>query len=111
MRKQEEFINLFLAVPPPPFRVRNIIIRQPNEREIYSKKIEPWEQSCLLGYKSVEEYILREQYWEGNDLDDMQLEEYEVHIYDKTEKAFVTWREGAKGAGELKKENQVDAHL
>ena len=100
-----------MAVPPPPFRVRNIIIRQPNEREIYSKKIEPWEQSCLLGYKSVEEYILREQYWEGNDLDDMQLEEYEVHIYDKTEKAFVKWREGAEGAGELKKENQVDAYL
>ena len=38
----------------------------------------------------------------------MRLEEYEMHIYDKTEKAFLKWREGADGAGELKKEHQVD---
>ena len=56
----------------------------------------------------MEEYTLREQYWDANDLDDMRLEEYEMHIYDKTEKAFLKWREGADGAGELKKEHQVD---
>ena len=86
----------------------SIIIRQPSEREIYAKQIELREQSCLLGYESVEEYTLREQYWDANDLDNMRLEEYEMHIYDKTEKAFLKWREGADGAGKLKKEHQVD---
>ena len=31
-----------------------------------------------------------------------------MHIYNKTEKAFVKWREGADRTGELKKKHQVD---
>ena len=34
------------------------------------------------------------------------LEEYEINIYDKTEKVFLKWREGVDGARELKKERQ-----
>ena len=41
-----------------------------------------------------------------NDLDDMRLEEYEMHIYDKKEKAFVKWREGTNGAGKMEKEHE-----
>ena len=63
----------------------------------------------MLGYGSVNEYIFRKQYCEANDLDDIRLEEYEIHTYGKTEKVFLKWREGADGAGELKKERQEDA--
>ena len=108
IREQEQITNLRSAVPPPPFCVGSIIIRQPSEREIYTKQIEPWEQSCLLEYESVEEYTLWEQYWEANDLDDIRLEVYEMHIYSKTEKAFLKWRDEADGAGEVKKEHQID---
>ena len=52
-------------------------------------------------------YILKK-YWKANNLDDIRLEEYEMHIYDKTEKVFLKWREGADGAEELKKERQED---
>ena len=58
-----------------------IVIRQPSEREIYLKQIKLWEQTpCLLGYESVDEYIFRKQYEEANDLDDIRLGEYEIHI-------------------------------
>ena len=60
--------------------MRNIVIRQPSEREIYQKQIEPWEQSVLLGYGSVNEYIYCKQYWEANDLDGIRFEEYKMHI-------------------------------
>ena len=57
------------------------MIRQPSEREIYLKQIKLWEQTpCLLGYESVDEYIFRKQYEEANDLDDIRLGEYEIHI-------------------------------
>ena len=70
MEEREIFINSMSDVPPPPVRVGDIVIRQPSEQEIYLKQIEPWEQSCLLGYGSGNEYIYRKQYWEANDLDD-----------------------------------------
>ena len=89
MEERERFTNSLSDVPPPPFLVGDIVIRQPNEREIYLKQIEPEEQSRLLGYGSVNEYRFRKQYWEANDLDDIRLEEYETHIYDKTEKLFL----------------------
>ena len=84
----------------------DILLRQPSEREIYLKQIESWEQSWLLGYRSVNDYVYWKQYWEANDLDDIRLEEYEMHIYGKTEKVFLKWGEGADGAGEFKKERQ-----
>ena len=93
---------------PLPFRVGNIVIRLPSEREIYEKEVEPYEQSVLLGYRSVKEYLYRKQYWEANNLDEMRLEEYELHIYDKKEKAFVKWRKGSNGAGKMEKEHQKD---
>ena len=81
----------------------DIVVRQPSEREIYRKQIEPREHSCLLRYGSVNEYIYRKQYWEANDLDNIRLEEYEMHIYDKREKASLKWKEGTDGAAELEK--------
>ena len=39
-------------------------------------------------------------------MDDVRLEEYEMHMYDKKEKVFLKWRETADGAGELEKERQ-----
>ena len=39
--ERERFINSLSDVPPPPFLVGDIVIRQPNEREIYLKQIEP----------------------------------------------------------------------
>ena len=109
IREEEEMRNVLSAVPPPPFRVGNVLIRQPSEREINAKQIEPWERSCLLGYKSVEEYIWREQYWEANDVDDIRLGEYEMHVYDREEKAFIKWREGRDEAGELERKYQTEA--
>ena len=43
-----------------------------------------------------------------DDLDDMRFEEYELHIYDKKEKAFWKWTEGTDGAGTMKKEGKKD---
>ena len=96
--------------PPEPFlsRLDILYIRQPSQREIYENEIEPWEQSVLLGYRSVKEYLYRKQYWESNDLDDMRFEEYEMHIYDKKEKAFLKWRERTDGAGKMEKEGKKD---
>ena len=106
--REEEIRNVLSAVPPPPFRVGNVVIRQPSERKIYAKQIEPWERSCRLGYKWVEEYIWREQYWEANDMDDIRLEEYEMHVYNREEKAFIKWREGRDRSGELEKKIQAE---
>ena len=111
MEERKRFINSLSDVPPPPFCVGDILLRQPSEREIYLKQIESWKQSCLLEYGSVNNYIYRKQYWEANDLDDIRLEEYEMHINGKTEKVFLKWREGAEGAGELKKERQKDVKM
>ena len=78
--ERERFQNSLSDILPPHFRLGNIVIRQPSEREIYQKQIEPWEQSVLLGYGSVNEYIYCKQYWEANDLDDIRFEEYKMHI-------------------------------
>ena len=86
---------------PPPLRVGNIVIRQPSEREIYEEEVEPYEQSVLLGYRSVKEYLYRKQYWEANDLDDMRLEEYELQEgkgVPKMERRCKWGRENGKGA-------------
>ena len=32
-------------------------------------------------------------------MDHIRLEEYEMHVYDREEKAFIKWREGRKGRG------------
>ena len=87
--ERERFLNSISDIPPPPFRVGDIVVRQPIEQEIYQKQIDPWEQSLLLGYGSVNEYIYRKQYWEANDLDDIMFEEFEMHIYDRREKVFL----------------------
>ena len=76
--ERERFLNSISDIPPPPFRVGDIVVRQPIEQEIYQKQIDPWEQSLLLGYGSVKEYIYRKQYWEANDLDDIMFEEFEM---------------------------------
>ena len=62
MEERERFLNTLSDVPPPPFRVGDIVVRQPSEREIYLKQIVPWEQRCLLGYGPVNEYIYRKHY-------------------------------------------------
>ena len=94
-------LNTLSDRAPPPSRVGDIVIRQPRERKIYVKEIEPWEQSVLLAYRSVKEYLYRRQYWETNDRENMRLEEYELQIYGKKEKAFLKWREGTDGAGKM----------
>ena len=67
---------------------------QLSEREVYLKQIEPMERiPCLLGYNSVDEYIFRKQYEKANDLDDIRMGEHEIHIYDKTRRAYVKWHE------------------
>ena len=68
----ERFLNSLSNIPPPPFRVGDIVVMQPSEREIYLKQIEPWEQM-----------------WE-----------YEMHIYDKREKVFLKWRGGKEQMGQ-----------
>ena len=106
--ERKRFLNSLSNMPPPSFCVGNIVVRQPSEWEIYLKQIEPWEQSVLLGYGSVKEYIYRKQYWEANDLDDIRFEEYEMHIYARREKAFLKWREWTDGAEEVEREHQED---
>ena len=98
-----KLLNTLSDRPPPPFRVGDIVIWQPSEREIYEKEIEPWEQSVLLGYRSVKEYLYPEQYWDANDLDDLRFEEYEMHIHGKKEKSFLKSREGQMGQGRWKR--------
>ena len=61
MEERERFINLLSDASPRSFRVGDIVLRQASEREIYLKQMEPREQSCLLGYGSVNEYI----YWKN----------------------------------------------
>ena len=76
LQECERIINTFLNIPQP-FYVEDIVIVQPSERKIYLKQIEPLEwTSRLLGYNSVDEYIFRKQYEEGNDLDDIRMGEY-----------------------------------
>ena len=41
-------------------------------------------------------------------MDDIRLEEYEMHIYDRRGKVFLKWRERRDGAGEVEKEHQED---
>ena len=36
-------------------------------------------------------------------MDNIRLEKYKMHIYDKREKASLKWKEGTDGAGELEK--------
>ena len=55
----------------------------------------------------MEEYLWREEYWEANDLDDTRLEEYEIHVYDKAEKALVNCREGREGEGGLRRKTRM----
>ena len=109
--ERERFLNSISDIPPPPFHVGDIVVRQPIEQEIYQKQIDSWEQSVLLGYGSVNEYIYRQQYWEANDLDDIMFEEFDMHIYDRMEKVFLKWREGTDGAGEIEKERQEDVKM
>ena len=49
----------------------------------------------------------------ANDLDDIRLGQYEIHIYDdKVHKAFVKWsEEDSDGAGILKEEQLVEAKI
>ena len=96
--EHERFLNSLSDIPPPPFHVWNIVVRQPSEQEIYQKQIEPWEKSVLLRYGSVNEYTYQKQYGEANDLDNIRFEEYDMHIYKRREKVFLKWREGTDGA-------------
>ena len=43
-----KLLNTLWDRPPSPFRMGDIVIRQPGEREISKKEIEAWEQSVLL---------------------------------------------------------------
>ena len=57
-------------------------------------QIEAWERTfCVYRYPSVDIYIYRKQYEEAHDLDDIRLEEYEIDVCDKTQKAFLKWSE------------------
>ena len=40
--ERDRFLNSLSDIPPPPFPVGNIVVRQPSEREIYQKQIEQW---------------------------------------------------------------------
>ena len=112
LQERERIIHTFSNVPPQPFQVGDIVIVQPSEREIYLKQIELLERTpCLLGYDSVDEYIFRKQYKEANDLDDIRLEEYGIHIYDKTQTLFLKWSEGSDGAGRLKEESLLETKI
>lgn len=112
LQERERIIHTFSNVPPQPFQVGDIVIVQPSEREIYLKQIELLERTpCLLGYDSVDEYIFGKQYKEANDLDDIRLEEYGIHIYDKTQTLFLKWSEGSDGAGRLKEESLLEAKI
>lgn len=75
-------------------------------------QIEPLEcTSSVFGYPNFDECILRKHYEEANDLDDIRLGEYEIHIFGKTQKAFLKWSEGSNGEGSLKEEPQVEARV
>ena len=37
------------------------------------------------------------------------MEEYEIHVYDKSEEAFVKWREERDGQGRLQRKQQTEA--
>ena len=50
VREEEERRNVLVAVLPPPFCVKNVVITQPSESEIYTKHTEPWERSLQFGY-------------------------------------------------------------
>ena len=58
--------------------------------------------SSVFRYPNFDEYILRKQYEEANALDDIRLGEYEIHIFGKTQKAFLKWSEGSDGSLEFK---------
>lgn len=67
--------------------------------------------SSVFRYPNFDEYILRKQYEEANALDDIRLGEYEIHIFGKTQKAFLKWSEGSDGEGSLKEEPLVEARV
>ena len=98
-----KLLNIWSDRPLPPFPMVDIVIRQQSEEEIYEKEIELWEKSVLLRYRSVKEYVYWKQYWEANNLVDMRFKEYQRHIYDKKEQAFLKWREGTDGAAKMEK--------
>lgn len=88
----------------------DIVTNQLTEREILLAQIEPLEcTSSVFGYPNFDEYILRKQYEEANDFDDIRLGEYEIHIFGKTQKAFLKWSEGSNGEESLKEEPLVEA--
>ena len=100
LEKCQRIVNRFSDMRQP-FIVVYIVIIQPSEREIYLAQIELWERTpCISSYPTVEEYIHRKQYEEANDIDDIRMGEYKLHIYDKTRRAYVKWcEEGPDGAG------------
>ena len=100
LQERERIINTFSNIPQV-FYVGDIVIVQPSEREVYLKQIELLELTPrLLGYDSVDEYIFRKQYGETNDLDDIRMREHEILIYNKTQRAYVKWKEeGLDGVG------------
>ena len=94
---------------PQPFFLEDAVITHPTEGDSAGSN------------RGVGAYVLRLQvpdhkantYIENNmkkrDLDDIRLEEHQIHIYDKTEKAFLKQsEEGLNGAGSLKKEFLVE---
>ena len=110
MRERERITNTFSNMPPPPFGVGNIVVRQPSKRDIYLKQVEPLERiPCLLGCDSVDDYMFSKQYEEASDIDDIQMEEHVIHVYNKTEKACIKWQEGGvEGARVWKEEKGMD---
>ena len=71
--EHERFLNSLSDIPPSPFCVGNIVVRQPSEQEIYKKQIKPWEKSVLLRYGPVNEYAYQKQYGEVNNLGDIRF--------------------------------------
>ena len=68
--------------------------------------------SLHIRLPKVDEYIFRKQYEKVNALDDIRMGDYEIHVYDKTQKAYLKWREEGPDGTELLKEDQhVEAKL
>ena len=70
-------INLFCDVPQT-FHGPFGLITQPSEREIYLAQIIPMEQ--LLQFPNVKKYINRKRYEGVNDIDNIRLGEYFIHV-------------------------------
>ena len=98
-------INSFLDVPQP-FHGSFGVITQPSEREIYSAQIIPMEQlASIHDFPDVDECIHKKRHEEANNIDDVRLGEYYIHVYGKKKKENIELcKERPDGAGSFDNE-------